>query len=50
MLQPREDGICGPGAVPSFAEAFRFWLRLGAISVGDPAGQITILHRQRVDQ
>ena len=26
----------------SFAEAFRFWLKLGFISFGGPAGQIAI--------
>ncbi|MDP2369535.1 MAG: chromate efflux transporter [Rhodoferax sp.] len=34
----------------SFAEAFRFWLRLGFISFGGPAGQIAIMHRELVEQ
>ena len=34
----------------SFAEAFRFWLQLGFISFGGPAGQIAIMHRELVDQ
>ncbi len=29
----------------SFAEAFRFWVKLGFISFGGPAGQIAIMHR-----
>ena len=29
-----------------FAEAFRFWARLGFISFGGPAGQIAIMHRK----
>ena len=33
-----------------FAEAFRFWLRLGFISFGGPAGQIAIMHRELVEQ
>src|SRR5438105_11844500 len=34
----------------SFAEAFRFWLKLGVLNFGGPAGQIAILHRELVDQ
>jgi chromate transporter len=36
-------------AVP-FAEAFRFWVKLGFISFGGPAGQIAIMHREVVDR
>ncbi|MFL6577490.1 MAG: chromate efflux transporter [Povalibacter sp.] len=32
----------------SFAEAFRFWLKLGFISFGGPAGQIAIMHQELV--
>jgi hypothetical protein len=31
------------------AEAFRFWLQLGCISFGGPAGQIAIMHNELVD-
>jgi chromate transporter len=34
----------------SFAEAFRFWVKLGFISFGGPAGQIAIMHRELVDK
>src|SRR5438477_11267919 len=34
----------------TFAEAFRFWLKLGFISFGGPAGQIAIMHRVLVDE
>jgi chromate transporter len=33
-----------------FAEAFRFWVKLGFISFGGPAGQIAIMHRELVDR
>jgi chromate transporter len=36
--------------VISFAEALRFWLKLGFISFGGPAGQIAIMHRTLVDE
>jgi chromate transporter len=35
---------------PSFREAFLFWLKLGFISFGGPAGQIAIMHQFVVDQ
>ena len=34
----------------SFREAARYWLRLGFISFGGPAGQIAIMHRDLVEQ
>jgi chromate transporter len=35
---------------PSFREAFRFWLKLGFISFGGPAGQIAIMQTELVDK
>ena len=34
----------------TFGEAFRFWLKLGFISFGGPAGQIAIMHRELVEK
>ena len=41
------------GAVPaavSFGEAFRYWLKLGFISFGGPAGQIALMHEELVER
>ena len=42
----------GPNALPgiSVGEAFRYWLRLGFVNFGGPAGQIAMMHRDLVDQ
>lgn len=34
---------------PTFAEAFKFWLKLGFISFGGPAGQIAIMQKELVE-
>jgi chromate transporter len=39
-----------PPQVPSRAEAFRYWWKLGWISFGGPAGQIAIMHRELVEE
>ena len=44
---PSCDGV--PPTI-SFHEAFRFWLRLGFISFGGPAGQIAIMHSELVER
>ena len=38
-----------PARVP-FAEAFRFWLKLGFVSFGGPTGQIAIMHQELVER
>ncbi|MFB9886243.1 chromate efflux transporter [Balneatrix alpica] len=39
-----------PPAHPSLFEAFKFWLKLGLISFGGPAGQIAIMHQELVEK
>lgn len=41
---PQED----PPKAPSRSEAFAFWLKLGFISFGGPAGQIAVMHEELV--
>lgn len=46
-------GDPAPGAAPvavGFWEAFRFWLKLGFVSFGGPAGQIAIMHTELVER
>jgi chromate transporter len=35
---------------PTFREAFLYWLKLGFISFGGPAGQISIMHQELVEK
>ncbi len=44
------DGTAVTGAhLPTFSEALRVWLKVGLLSLGGPAGQIALLHREVVD-
>ena len=40
----------GRSPAVSFMQAFRFWLKLGFISFGGPAGQIAIMHTELVER
>ena len=44
------DPLAAPPACVGFWEAFRFWLKLGFISFGGPAGQISIMHQELVER
>ena len=46
---PPDPDPAAPPAV-GFGEAFRFWLKLGFISFGGPAGQIALLHTELVER
>lgn len=47
---PTSKGNSTELVTPSFKEAFLFWLKLGWISFGGPAGQIAIMHQELVDR
>ena len=42
--------VAVPDATPSLAAAARFWLQLGLVSFGGPAGQIALLHKELVQR
>ncbi|HXG28924.1 MAG TPA: chromate efflux transporter [Nevskiales bacterium] len=42
--------MSGSPQAPSFAQAVRFWLWLGCVSFGGPAGQIAIMHQELVEK
>lgn len=44
--KPPQTGI----ASVSFSDALRFWLKLGFVSFGGPAGQIAIMHQELVER
>src|SRR5262245_46169896 len=48
--EARESDLRHATRSVSFAEAFRFWIKLGFISFGGPAGQIAIMHRELVER
>jgi chromate transporter len=51
FAQPQtEPAPIGDAAKPTEAQAFRFWLKLGFISFGGPAGQIAIMHDELVER
>ncbi|MDH3513777.1 MAG: chromate efflux transporter [Gammaproteobacteria bacterium] len=42
--------VTPPPAAASLAEAFSYWLKLGFISFGGPAGQISMMHQELVER
>ena len=40
----------GVPAYPTFSQAFWYWLQLGCVSFGGPAGQIALMHQELVDR
>jgi chromate transporter len=47
---PSPQNPPAPPAAVSFGAALRFWLKLGFISFGGPAGQIALMHQELVER
>jgi len=43
-------GALAAPATPTLGEAFKYWLKLGFISFGGPAGQIAMMHQELVEK
>ena len=50
MTQEKQPELDVPIEPVSFWRAFLFWLKLGLISFGGPAGQIAVMHQELVEQ
>jgi len=48
MAEPAFPAAAPP--VPTLGEAFLYWLKLGFISFGGPAGQISMMHQELVEK
>ena len=47
---PALTPLAAPPVAPRFTEALLFWLKLGFISFGGPAGQIAVMHQELVER
>lgn len=50
MHEPPFAPVVAPARAPTFAQALSFWLRLGFVSFGGPAGQIALMHQELVER
>jgi len=44
------EAASGTGQQVSFGEAAWFWIKLGFINFGGPAGQISVMHEELVER
>ena len=44
-----QEKLTAPAPV-TLGEAFKYWLKLGFISFGGPAGQISMMHQELVEK
>ena len=50
MTENSQTTPASPPAAPGFSAALRYWLWLGCISFGGPAGQIALMHQELVER
>jgi chromate transporter len=50
ISSPTDNATTTQVEAPSFAQALKFWIKLGFISFGGPAGQIAIMHKELVQE
>jgi chromate transporter len=50
QLEDMAEKTTGRTNAVGFSEAFRFWVKLGFINFGGPAGQIAIMHKELVER
>ncbi|MDD0815547.1 chromate efflux transporter [Curvibacter sp. HBC28] len=51
-MTPTQPNACADAAplAPTFWQALRYWLKLGCVSFGGPAGQIALMHEELVER
>ena len=49
-MSPNDEPTLPAPPTPTLGEALRFWLKLGFISFGGPAGQIALMHQELVER
>lgn len=49
-VSPQHTSNNTPPTAPTLGEAFKYWLKLGFISFGGPAGQISMMHQELVER